>query len=88
MVTSGAKILSLALCFVLVAVTMPLEIEGQATPAPVYSGQDAPFNRRRPARIGRAHRPVSAASASSVRQRLAPDPDRNKSHAHPLNKVR
>jgi hypothetical protein len=44
MITSGAKILSLVLCFILVAVTMPLEIEGQqATPPSGYSGQGAPL---------------------------------------------
>src|SRR5271170_521384 len=51
MITSGAKIaktkvLSVALCFILVAVTMPPESGGQATPTPppAYSGQGAPLS--------------------------------------------
>src|SRR5271170_1272546 len=50
MITSGAKIaktkaLSVTLCFILVAITMPPEIGGQATPTPTpaYSGQGAPL---------------------------------------------
>ncbi len=37
------QILSMLLCVMLVAVTMPLEIEGQSTPAPGYAGQGAPL---------------------------------------------
>jgi Protein of unknown function (DUF2950)/Protein of unknown function (DUF3300) len=38
-----AKILSLAQCFILVAVTMAFETEGQTAPSPGYAGQGAPL---------------------------------------------
>jgi hypothetical protein len=43
MITSGAKTLSLTLCFVLVVVSMPPETVGQDPNTPAYSGQGAPL---------------------------------------------
>jgi hypothetical protein len=46
MITSGTKILSLILCFVLAEISTPIETEGQQAtppPAPEYSGQGAPL---------------------------------------------